>query len=152
MLGDESHRDLGATLSTLTPELAPDDGVVTVDGLDPNHQQERIEIRRRLGHLPQHIGVVEGARAFDTVEYMAVLEGVDDDRLRRATVFAVVERVGLRDRANDASSASRAACSVVSGSLRPCSGRPAGWCSTSPVPASTPKNDCGCATSSPSGG
>jgi len=79
--------------------LAHDDGELTVDGLDPRRESERIEIRRRLGYLPQEVGLLEGSRVFDVVEYLAALKGFRDDRRRRLAVFDVLDRVGLRDRA-----------------------------------------------------
>ncbi len=88
-------------LRCLATIVSPDGGTLTIDGLDPAHERERIEIRRRLGYLPQHVGLVEGSTAYDAIEYLAVLKELTDDRRRRAEVFEVLERVGLRDRATD---------------------------------------------------
>lgn len=88
-------------LRCLATVVAQDAGTVSIDGLDPSREPERIEIRRRLGYLPQDVGVVEGATAFDTVDYLAVLKGERDDRRRRRAVFDVLDRVGLRDRAGE---------------------------------------------------
>jgi ABC-2 type transport system ATP-binding protein len=88
-------------LRCLATVLRPDAGSVAIDGLDPRRESERIEVRRRLGYLPQHDGLVAGSTAFDTVDYVAVLKGQRDDRVRRRMVFDVLERVGLRDRAAD---------------------------------------------------
>ncbi len=88
-------------LRCLATVVAADAGAVTVDGLDPVREVERIEIRRRLGYLPQEVGLIEGSTAFDTVDYLAVLKGERDDRRRRRAVFDVLERVGLRDRASE---------------------------------------------------
>jgi ABC-2 type transport system ATP-binding protein len=85
----------------LATVVAPDGGCVTIDGLDPVSEPERIEIRRRLGYLPQEVGLVEGSTAFDAVDYVAVLKGERDDRRRRRAVFEVLDRVGLRDRAGE---------------------------------------------------
>jgi ABC-2 type transport system ATP-binding protein len=84
-------------LATVLPVGA---GELTVDGLDPRREMERIEIRRRLGYLPQEVGLVEGSRTFDVVEYLAALKGMRDDRQRRVSVFEVLERVGLRNAAD----------------------------------------------------
>jgi ABC-2 type transport system ATP-binding protein len=88
-------------LRCLATVLAPDEGSVVIDGLDPRHEHQRIEIRRRLGYLPQHDGLVAGSTAFDAVDYLAVLKGHRDDRRRRRVVFEVLDRVGLRDRAGE---------------------------------------------------
>jgi ABC-2 type transport system ATP-binding protein len=88
-------------LRCLATVVAADDGSVSVDGLDPSREAERIEIRRRLGYLPQETGLVEGSSVFDVVDYLAVLKGERDDRRRRRAVFDVLERVGLRDRVGE---------------------------------------------------
>jgi ABC-2 type transport system ATP-binding protein len=81
--------------------LEPDGGTITIDGLDARREAERIEIRRRLGYLPQDLGFNDGATVFDALDYLAVLKEIADDRTRRRQVFDVLDRVGLRDRAGD---------------------------------------------------
>lgn len=92
----------GAGKSTLLRCLAtiaqPDEGRVTIDGLDPRNETERIEIRRRLGHVPQDVGFPTTSTVFDVVDYFGVLKGFDDDRRRRREVYDVLDRVGLVDR------------------------------------------------------
>jgi ABC-2 type transport system ATP-binding protein len=88
-------------LRCLATVVAPDAGSVTIDGLDPRREPQRIEIRHRLGYLPQEDGLVAGSTAFDVVDYVAVLKGHRDDRRRRRAVFEVLDRVGLRDRAGE---------------------------------------------------
>jgi ABC-2 type transport system ATP-binding protein len=88
-------------LRLLATVLDADQGDVAIDGLDPRHEHERIEIRRRLGYLPQSDGLIAGSTAFDVVDYVAVLKGQRDDRQRRRAVFDVLDRVGLRDRAGE---------------------------------------------------
>ena len=88
-------------LRCLATVVAPDDGSLMIDGLDPRREPERIEIRRRLGYMPQEIGLISGAKVFDAVEYIAVLKEQRDDRRRRRAVFDVLDRVGLRDVAGE---------------------------------------------------
>jgi ABC-2 type transport system ATP-binding protein len=88
-------------LRCLATVMTPDTGQVTIDGLDARREHERIEARRRLGYLPQQVGLVEGSRAFDTVEYLAVLKGMTGDRQRRAAVFEALDRVGLSGAAGE---------------------------------------------------
>ncbi len=78
--------------------LATDGGSLLIDGLDPRHEADRIEIRRRLGYLPQEPGLAGSARLLDVVDYVAVLKGLTDHRRRRSAVFDALDRVGLADR------------------------------------------------------
>lgn len=86
-------------LRCVTTLLAPASGTVRIDGLDPDRELERIEIRRRLGYLPQRVGFGRDSTAFDSLDYLAVLKEHRDDRMRRRLVFAALDRVGLSDRA-----------------------------------------------------
>lgn len=81
--------------------LEPDAGSVRVDGLDARSEAERIEIRRRLGYLPQESGFAAGSTVFDAVDYLAVLKEHRDDRLRRRLVADALDSVGLADRMAD---------------------------------------------------
>jgi ABC-2 type transport system ATP-binding protein len=88
-------------LRCLATIMRPDGGQIAVDGLDPGREQERIEIRRRLGYQPQDVGFNRSATLFDALDYSAVLKEYTDDRQRRHMVFSTLERVGLRDRLAD---------------------------------------------------
>lgn len=88
-------------LRCLGTVLVPDSGIVSVDGLSPAREAEQIEIRRRLGYLPQEFGFARSATAFDAVDHVAVLKGHRDDRARRGLVFDALRRVGLDDRVGD---------------------------------------------------
>lgn len=83
-----------------TVDVRADDSVL-VDGLDPRHESDRIEIRRRVGYQPQRPSLAPSARVFDVIDYLAVLKGHDDDRSRRHLVYGALDRVGLADRAAD---------------------------------------------------
>jgi ABC-2 type transport system ATP-binding protein len=95
----------GAGKSTLlrcvATVLQPDAGSISIDGLDPRRERERIEARARLGYAPQDAGFDPRVRAFDCLDLMAVLKGFDDERRRRRIVFEVLDRVGLGDRSGD---------------------------------------------------
>ena len=95
----------GAGKSTLlrcvATVLQPDAGTISIDGLDPRRERERIEARARLGYAPQDAGFDTRVRAFDCLDLMAVLKGIDDDRRRRRIVFEVLDRVGLGERSGD---------------------------------------------------
>jgi ABC-2 type transport system ATP-binding protein len=88
-------------LRCLATVLRPDSGSLLIDGLDPRHESDRIEVRRRLGYQPQQASFAASARVFDALDYIAVLKGIDQDRHRRQWVFHVLDLVGLRARATD---------------------------------------------------
>ncbi len=98
-------------LRCLATVLRPDAGSLLIDGLDPVHESDRIEIRRRLGYLPQAHGLDGPNRVFDTLDYLAVLKQCGDERSRRRMIYDALERVGLADRAT-------ATMSELSGGMR----------------------------------
>jgi len=77
--------------------LAPDSGTLRLLGLDPADPGQRIEIRRRLGYLPQSPGLYPGFTPFDLVDYVAVLKEHTDRDWRRDETRRVLESVGLSD-------------------------------------------------------
>lgn len=88
-------------LRCLATVLRPTNGTIRIDGLDPLREAERIEVRRRLGYLPQEVGFTHSATVFDTIDHVAVLKEHRDERRRRHLVFDALERVRLDDRACD---------------------------------------------------
>ncbi len=86
-------------LRCLATVLTADAGSLLIDGLDPRFETDRIEIRRRLGYLPQAHGLNGPNRVFDTLDYLAVLKQCGDERTRRHMIYDALDRVGLTDRA-----------------------------------------------------
>ncbi|MDP9387084.1 MAG: ATP-binding cassette domain-containing protein [Actinomycetota bacterium] len=84
-------------LRVLATVLAPDHGRVELLGMDPADGRERVEIRRRLGYLPQEPGFHPRFTAFEFVDYVAILKELDDRRARHAEVRRVLDLVGLGD-------------------------------------------------------
>jgi ABC-2 type transport system ATP-binding protein len=84
-------------LRILATVLGPDAGLVRILGHDPADRAERIEIRRRLGYLPQELGFPRGFTARSFVDYMAVLKELDEPQRRRVEVRRVLADVGLAD-------------------------------------------------------
>lgn len=77
--------------------LAPTAGQVALLGHDVAPLQQRTEVRRRLGYLPQELGFPRGFTAFGFIDYMAVLKEWDDKARRHAEVRRVLNEVGLTD-------------------------------------------------------
>ena len=93
----------GAGKTTLLSILAtvnePDAGRVSAFGLDPGHAAERVEIRRRLGYLPQELGYHRHFTVAAFLDYVAILKEITDRRRRAEEVARVLAAVGLEDRA-----------------------------------------------------
>jgi ABC-2 type transport system ATP-binding protein len=84
-------------LRLLATALPPSQGDIRVLGRDPEVPAERIDIRRRLGYLPQEIGFPRGFIAFAFVDYIALLKEWTQPDARHAEVRRVLEQVGLSD-------------------------------------------------------
>ena len=82
-------------LRIMATVLWPDRGDVRVLGLDPAKGSERLEIRRRLGYMPQEPSFYLDFTAFEFVEYVAILKEMTNPRRRRAAVRGVLSAVGL---------------------------------------------------------
>ena len=67
-------------LNILTTLLEPSSGTATVDGLDVT--RDALEIRRRIGYVPEHGAVYEGLTADEFVELSGVAHELDERRLR----------------------------------------------------------------------
>ena len=84
-------------LRLLATVLAPDGGELKLLGRDVRHGDERIEVRRRLGYVPQELGFHQDFTAFEFVDYVAILKEMTDTATRHAEVRRVLEVVGLGD-------------------------------------------------------
>ena len=82
-------------LRMLATVLGPDDGRLRLLGRDPADSSERLEIRRRLGYLPQEPGFHRSFTAFEFVDYVAILKEMTDRRSRHDEVRRVLAEVGL---------------------------------------------------------
>jgi ABC-2 type transport system ATP-binding protein len=69
-------------LRVLATVLAPDDGRLQLLGRNPQSADDRLEIRRRLGYLPQEPGFHRGFTVFEFVDYVAILKELTDRRAR----------------------------------------------------------------------
>jgi ABC-2 type transport system ATP-binding protein len=75
--------------------LPPDAGRVETFGVDPATPGGRLEVRRRLGYLPQEPGFHRAFTAFEFVDYVAILKEWADRRSRHDEVCRVLALVGL---------------------------------------------------------
>jgi ABC-2 type transport system ATP-binding protein len=85
------------TILMLMGLTEPSAGEVSVLGFDP--RREPLEIKRRVGYLPEHVALYDELSARHNLEYTADLNGIraaEADRLVRSAL----ERVGLADAAD----------------------------------------------------
>lgn len=87
----------GAGKSTLMRTVATlqdaDSGSVDLDGLDVLNQKN--EVRKILGYLPQEFGVYPKTSAGSMLSHIAMLKGVTNRRERKELVGAMLQRVNL---------------------------------------------------------
>jgi ABC-2 type transport system ATP-binding protein len=89
----------GAGKSTLMRMLAtlqdPDEGTIYLGDVDVLNQKD--EVRKTLGYLPQEFGVYPKARAEELLEYFAILKGFSDRKSRKQVVEALLRKTNLWD-------------------------------------------------------
>lgn len=89
----------GAGKTTLLTILAtinePDGGSVSVFDLNPADTTQRLEIRRRLGFLPQELGFHRHFTVAAFLDYVAILKEILDRSRRAEEVARVLAAVGL---------------------------------------------------------
>ena len=84
-------------LRLLATAMAPDRGRLELLGRDPAREGDRVEIRRRLGYVPQETGFHQDFTAFEFVDYLAILKEMTDRDTRHDEVRRVLDVVGLAD-------------------------------------------------------
>lgn len=82
------------TMRILSGYLSPSGGSVRVDGLDV--VKDGLEVRSRIGYLPESCPLYTDMRVRDYLRYRAKLKGVAR-RHRRSSIDRVVEECGLGD-------------------------------------------------------
>jgi sodium transport system ATP-binding protein len=82
------------TLRMLYTLLRPDRGRITVDGLDTALQP--LEVRRRLGVLPDARGLYKRLTARENIAYFAQLHGLDKELIRERS-DALIDALGMQD-------------------------------------------------------
>jgi ABC-type multidrug transport system ATPase subunit len=81
-------------LRMLATVLPPSSGEIRLLDRDPDRTEQRREIRRRLGYLPQNLGYYPAFTVVEFIEYFALLKEVPPARVPQAVATAV-ERVDL---------------------------------------------------------
>jgi ABC-2 type transport system ATP-binding protein len=79
--------------------IGADEGDVTVLDRDVNDAHQRLEVRRRLGYMPQDANFHRAFTVFEAVDYVALLKEHAHRRARHDEVRRVLSLVGLSDAA-----------------------------------------------------
>ena len=82
-------------LRILATVMTPSSGEVRILGRNPSVHSDRLEIRRRLGYMPQEPGFHKTFTAFQFVDYVAILKEMTNKRARHDEVLRVLGTVGL---------------------------------------------------------
>jgi ABC-type multidrug transport system ATPase subunit len=91
----------GAGKTTLMRILAgilrPTSGTIQVGEHDGNTERGRTAIKRILGYLPQDLGVYPDLSAREFLDYVGILKGLDERKIRQQRVEELLELVSLSD-------------------------------------------------------
>lgn len=86
------------TMKIITTYLPPTTGSITVDDLDV--EQNSLEVRKKIGYLPEQNPLYMDMRVTDYLEYVAALDGVPRDKVksRRDEMINVCGLEEMKDR------------------------------------------------------
>jgi len=82
------------TILMLMGLTEPTEGTANVLGFDPTRQP--LEVKRRVGYLPEHVALYDDLSARENLHYTADLNGIKLEEAKRR-IAAALERVGLAD-------------------------------------------------------
>ncbi len=87
----------GAGKSSLMRTIAtlqePDTGSIVFNGIDV--LKNPVELRKKLGYLPQEFGVYPRINAYDLLDHLSILKGITKKKERKELVEALLNRVNL---------------------------------------------------------
>lgn len=82
-------------MSIMATLLEPTAGTIRVDGLDVRKQKP--EVRRRIGYLPQDVGLYPNLTVYETLDYMGLLYHLDEPRDREQRIEKAMDRLNIAD-------------------------------------------------------
>lgn len=86
------------TMRIITGYLPASAGTVRVDGYDV--AEDSIEVRRRIGYLPESVPLYTDMSVFDYLNFMGKLKEMDNPAERKNRIWEVMEQVHVDDVAN----------------------------------------------------
>jgi ABC-2 type transport system ATP-binding protein len=98
IFGFIGHNGAGktTTVNMLTTLLEPTSGTATVAGFDIRGQG--LEVRRRIGYLPENVQFYDHMSCYENLEYLANLSGMRHPRERIDEVLAFLDATSFRDK------------------------------------------------------
>jgi ABC-2 type transport system ATP-binding protein len=72
-------------------------GRAIVGGHDLSTREGRLAVKRRLGYLPQDLGLYPDLTPREFLDYIGILKGLDDAAARRRQITDLLDMVGLSD-------------------------------------------------------
>lgn len=84
-------------MRTLAGILRPTTGTVRAGDHDLSTETGRTALKRTLGYLPQELGLYPDLKAWEFLDYVGILKGLEDKKVRRQRVEELLETVGLGD-------------------------------------------------------
>ncbi len=84
-------------MRTLAGILRPTTGTVRAGDHDLSTEAGRTALKRTLGYLPQELGLYPDLKAWEFLDYVGILKGLEDKKVRRQRVEELLETVGLGD-------------------------------------------------------
>ncbi len=80
-------------MRTLATLQRPDSGTIIFDGIDVLAKPE--QLKKVLGYLPQEFGVYPRVTAYELLDYLAVMKGITNSKLRKEQVLALLAKTNL---------------------------------------------------------
>jgi ABC-2 type transport system ATP-binding protein len=94
----------GAGKTTLMRILAgilrPTSGDLYIGEFDGNTEKGRTSIKKMLGYLPQELGIYPDLSAREFLDYIGILKGIDNRKVRQSRVNELLDIVSLTNVAN----------------------------------------------------
>ena len=98
IFGFLGHNGAGktTTVSILTTLLPQTTGNASVCGFDI--QKQSIEVKKRIGYLPENVRFYDNLTAFENLSYLAKLSGISNPKKRIAEVLEFLEFTGIENK------------------------------------------------------
>lgn len=98
IFGFLGHNGAGktTTVSILTTLLPPTSGTASVCGFDI--VKESIEVKKRIGYLPENVKFYDNLTAYENLEYLARLSGINDPKANIKNVLEFLEFTGIENK------------------------------------------------------